>query len=380
MDKIGIITYHGADNYGSLLQTYALMTTVSDKIGKKAEIINFISDEQKKMYSIFFENNSLKNIFKNLYILMRLQRKRKDKALKFNNFRKEYLHVEREESFNNIAKNLENEYRAVICGSDQIWNIHIKDFYDYYMLSFVHDAIKISYAASMGGLKPKLTVEEKVMVKNLLSDFDFISVRENVAAEVVKECTGKESSINIDPVFLLEKDEWDLIANERIIQEDYIFFYSIDYNDDSVEIARWFAEKYNMPVVILNTSWKSYMICKDGIKSSETQGIEDFLSLVKYAKFVLSGSFHGTAFSIIYNKPFYRVQRRNTEDFVVDDRVCTLFSKLQISDREINIQNYKQLGEKIYDIEYVNINRKIEIERNKSIEYLSSALAKCGEL
>ena len=121
------------------------------------------------------------------------------------------------------------------------------------------------------------------------------------------------------------------------------------------------------------------MICKDGIRSSKAQGVQDFLSLVKYAKFVLSGSFHGTAFSIIFNKPFYRVQRRNKEDLVIDDRVHTLFSKLQIDEREINIETYRHLGENIYNIDYTNINKMIEIERNKSMEYLKEALLSCGE-
>ena len=379
MNKVGIITYHGANNYGSLLQAYALLHTVSDKLHKKAEIVNFISDEQKQMYSLFYNSSSYKDVCKNLYILLRLYRKRKDKIQKFNEFREQFLNVKWEDGFNSISPYFEKKYDALICGSDQIWNMHIKDFYDYYMLSFVKNAKKISYAASMGGLKPELTENEKNIVKQCLDDFCAVSVRENIAAEVIKNCTGREPSINIDPVFLLQKEEWEAIASERVISEDYIFFYSIDYNDDSIKIAKWYSKKYNMPVIILNTSWKSYMICKDGIRSSKAQGVQDFLSLVKYAKFVLSGSFHGTAFSIIFNKPFYRVQRRNKEDLVIDDRVHTLFSKLQIDEREINIETYRHLGEDIYNIDYTNINKMIEIERNKSMEYLKEALLSCGE-
>lgn len=379
MDNIGIITYHGANNYGSVLQAYALLHTISYTLEKKVEIINFISDEQKQMYSLFYPNKSYKDVCKNIYILLKLYRKRKDKIQKFNEFREQFLHIKSEECINSISPDFEKKYNVVICGSDQIWNMHIKDFYDYYMLSFVKDAKKVSYAASMGGIKPGLIEKEKDAIRQALSDFTAISVRENIAAEVINECTGREVDINIDPVFLVSKDEWDTIASERVISEDYIFFYSIDYNDDSIKIAKWYSKKYNMPVIILNTSWKSYMICKDGIRSSKAQGVQDFLSLIKYAEFVLSGSFHGTAFSIIYNKPFYRVQRRSKQDLVVDDRVRTLFSKLQIEGREISIETYKQLGENIYNIDYSNINKRVEIERKKSIEYLKNALLSSGE-
>lgn len=376
MDKVGIITYHGANNYGSLLQTYALLHTVSNKLRKEAEIVNFISEEQKQMYSLFFDNNSYKNICKNIYILFKLYGKRKKKIQKFNEFRENYLKVRWEDSFDSVSLEVEKKYDALLCGSDQIWNMHIDDFYDYYMLSFVNKAKKISYAASMGGVKLNLTEDERKDVKRCLADFGGISVRENIAAEVIGECIGNniDININIDPVFLLDKEEWNNIASERLIREEYIFFYSIDYNDDSIQIAKWYSQKYNMPVIILNTSWKSYMICKDGIRSSEMQGVQDFLSLIKYAKFILSGSFHGTAFSIIFNKPFYRIQRRSDKGFVVDDRVRTLFSKLNIEKREINIETYKQQGEKIYDIDYTNINKLIEFERNKSMEYLKNAL------
>ena len=374
MKKIGLITYHGADNFGSLLQAYALLKVLQKHISSNTEIINFVSKEQKQMYSLFLPNNSIKNLIKNMYILFNHYDIRKAKAVKFEEFREKYLNSSKKDSFDSISCDNIKGYDAFVCGSDQIWNMHIDDFYDYYMLSFGKKEKKISYAASMGGLMPKLTEADKDKIQKLVSDFAAISVRENMAYSIVKECTGREANVNIDPVFLIERNKWDEIAGERIMNEDYIFFYSIDYNDDSVEIAKWFSKKYNLPVVILNTSWKSYVICKDGIQWAKSQGIEDFLSLVKYAKIVLSGSFHGTAFSVIYNKPFFRIQRRNNGEFLVDDRVRTLFQKLQITEREINIENYEEYAEKVYDVDYSNINKMIEKERANSIEYLREAL------
>lgn len=375
MKKIGLITYHGADNYGSLLQSYALLRTLNNLDDMDAELVNFISDEQKEMYSIFFPCNSIKNMVKNAYILMKHYNIRKEKMKLFNTFREQYLKAKNEDSYNVITDEKVAKYDILVCGSDQIWNIRIKDFYDYYMLSFADNVKKISYAASMGGVDLALKDDEKEKIEKLLNDFSAISVRENICKFMIHECTDKEVVTNIDPVFLLEKEKWDKIASEQIVHEEYIFFYSVDYNEDSVKIAKWYAQKYNLPVYVLHTSWKSYVVCKEGMKWAKVQGIEDFISLVKYAKFVISGSFHGTAFSILYNKPFFRVQKRKNEsELIVDDRIRTLFEKLHISDREINIFNYKEMEKVLFDIDYSKVNDFIEKERQFSIEYLESAV------
>lgn len=375
MKKTGLITYHGADNYGSLLQAYALLRVLNSMSSVKAEIINFISKEQKEMYSLFFQGNSVKNLIKNIYILVKHYSIRKQKIQLFNDFRKKYLVADKVQSFESISISDMEKYDVLVCGSDQIWNIRIKDFYDYYMLSFPQHVKKISYAASMGGVDLHLTEQEKEKIKNLLKDFDAISVRENICKSMIDECVEQKIVTNIDPVFLLDRSEWDNIASERLIKEEYIFFYSVDYNEDSVKIAKWYAEKYNLPVYVLHTSWRSYVVCKEGMKWAPKQGVEEFLSLIKYAKFVISGSFHGTAFSIIYNKPFFRVQKRKDEtELIVDDRIRTLFEKLHICDREINIFNYMDMEPKLFDIDYKDINGYIQKEQRYSIEYLSNAI------
>lgn len=375
MKKIGLITYHGAENYGSLLQAYALLNTLNGLDNVEAELINFISNEQKEMYNIFLPCNSLKNLVKNLYVLTHHYKIRQKKTLLFNDFRRERLNAEWAKAFTTISDELGDKYDVLVCGSDQIWNIRIKDFYDYYMLSFSNHTRKISYAASLGGVDLHLKAEEKGKINNLLKEFYAISVRENICKSMVQDCTKQEVVTNIDPVFLLDRSEWDKIASERIIKEDYIFFYSVDYNEDSVKIAKWYAEKYNLPVYVLHTSWRSYVVCKDGMIWAPKQGVEEFLSLIKYAKFVISGSFHGTAFSIIYNKPFFRVQKRKNEtELIVDDRICTLFEKLHICDREINIFNYREMEPKLFDIDYTDINGYIQKEQRYSIEYLSNAI------
>ena len=163
--------------------------------------------------------------------------------------------------------------------------------------------------------------------------------------------------------------------SERVIKEDYIFFYSIDYNQDSVDIARWYSKEFGIPVVTMFTSWKSYFICKNGVQWSGKTDVEDFLSLVYYSKFVLSGSFHGVAFSVIFNKPFFRVQKKRGEEQLIDDRIRTMFDKLGIVDREIWIDNYKDKLKEIFDIDYSLINERICEEREKGLSFLKENIS-----
>lgn len=240
--KIGIITYHGSDNYGSVLQSFAILNAVNAISEKKAEIINYISEEQDKLYAIFFKPNTIKNIIKNSYIGIFLLRKRMKQKKAFTDFRKDYLKVIQKEKLSSLNTFSDEEYDTVICGSDQIWNLRTKDFHPNYMLSFVSNARKVSYAASMGGLDLKLNSDDKAKVKELLSSFQAISVRENIAKKMLSECGINEMSVNIDPVFLLDQSVWQQMASPRWIQGDYIFFYSVDYNEESVKIAKWYAE------------------------------------------------------------------------------------------------------------------------------------------
>lgn len=122
------------------------------------------------------------------------------------------------------------------------------------------------------------------------------------------------------------------------------------------------------------TSWKSYFICKDGVQWAGKYQIQDFLSLILHAKVVLSGSFHGTAFSLIFNKPFYRIQKTRNSDLLNDDRIHTLFDKLEVDEREITIFNYQEKLDEIDQIDYECINKKIQYEKEKAEAYLKKTI------
>ena len=373
--SVGIITYHGADNYGSVLQAYALQEALLKINSNDVTIINYVSNKQNQLYSVFFSVKSVKDVLKNIYIFFFLYNKRKNRKESFANFRHQYLNLSMDTPVTDGKKMLDSKYDAIVCGSDQIWNIRIPDFDDIYMLSFCTKAKKISYAASMGGIDLYLQGREKEDIQKLLSEFTALSVRENIGERILREVGIEDINVNIDPVFLIDRKSWEVLAAERKVFEKYIFFYSVDYNDESVEIARYFAKKYKMPVYILYSSWRSYFITKNEIKCNSKFGVTDFLSLIKNAEFVLSGSFHGSAFSLIFNKPFFRIKRKFNGVFLEDDRIHTLFEKLCVVNREISIDDYKERSDDIFDIDFAEINRRIKYEKKIGIEYLQKAIS-----
>lgn len=373
---VGIITYHAADNYGSVLQVYALSNYLSEEFNVNCDIINYSSELQRKMYSLYFDNKSIKAILKNIYIFLVLKSKKVAKIHNFSEFRKKYLKMYPSEPTSNIEKLDLNRYDLIVCGSDQIWNVRIDDYSPIYILKGIEGSQKLSYAASMGGVDLNLTKSESFEIYENLKSFSGISVRENIAKKMLSECLLDNVRTDIDPTFLLTEDQWKRIMGSRIIEGEYIFFYSVHYDEKSVKIAEWYGDKLNLPVIYLNTSWKSYFIKEGRLKCAKTSRVEDFLSLVYYAKAVLSGSFHGTAFSLIFNKPFYRIQRNKNNFAVVDDRIRSLFDILEIQGREISTDNYKEKIDMLFDMEYQTINENICIAQKKTREYFSDIFAR----
>lgn len=373
-NKLGIITYHAADNYGSVLQVYALSHYLSEVFSVDCNIINYSSKSQRRMYELYFANDSIKTVLKNIYIFFVLRRRKLNKIRRFLEFRTENFKMYPANPTCDIEKLDVNMYDWIVCGSDQIWNVRVDDYNPIYMLKGINGPYKLSYAASMGGVDLKLSKMESHEIYECLKEYMGISVRENIAKKMLSECAVDNVRNDIDPTFLLSEDHWKNVMTPRVIEGEYIFFYSVDYNEESVKIAEWYGKNLNLPVIYVNTSWQSYFIKKGRMKCFKNAGIEEFLSLVYYAKAVLSGSFHGTAFSLIFNKPFYRIQRNQNNSAVVDDRIRTLFDILEIRGREISTENYKEKINGLFDMEYQTINENIKIAQNKAREYFSSIL------
>lgn len=353
------LTYHSASNYGAVLQTYALQNHIT-KIFKKNninidyKIINYISDKRNIEENPY--SNILKKIIKKIILKNGIEKKQK----KFKKFRENYLKLSKKVTNTNELQQLTADYYMV--GSDQVWNTNLNVFDSSYLLDFVKSGKKISYAASCGVKKEKINGDYKNIVIKNINEFSNISVRDEYSKKFIKKILNKDTdiSINIDPTLLLDKNEWSLMANsvDRVVKDDYIFVYLIVYssNEELVEYYNYiqnFAKKNNLKVVIVLPNLK--VDYKFNFIKKYDSGPLEFLNLIYNAKYVFSTSFHGTVFSLIFNKKFYCFNANK------DERIRSLLNHSNLMSQDISVKNdiYKLNDEISYEEFYKYVNKEI---------------------
>lgn len=354
MKKVTAITFHRAQNFGSALQTYALSKTVSNiKEDILYQVLDISSNAQKELYSHYKKVRGFSDLVKNAVIFLN-SKKISIRENKFNSFLNDYL---------NLTTETNADY--FISGSDQIWNVRAKDFSDFYFLDFAKNAKKVSYAASFGPLKIDWDKYDKEKYTKLLNDYSAISVREEGSRENVELLTGKSCDVHIDPTLLLTADEWRKIQSDANYKNGkYILLYCLEPSKKQLKIAKAVSKKIGLPIVVLRYNNKNDMF-NTFVKRYDA-GPQDFLSYIDNTALVLTSSFHGTAFSLIYGKPFYILDNAN------DNRISSILNITGTTDRNI---------EDIFEIEKVDIskpnieriNEAINAEKQKSYEYLKGA-------
>lgn len=343
--KVGIITYHAAHNYGSNLQAYALQKIVSN-IGFDCEIINFRTLRQKDQYTPFTKRKGMKYLIKNAYFALNYGW-RKQKYVLFEKFISQYL-VKSKEEYSTLAE-LEQypfNYDYYISGSDQIWNTVPNDFDMAYYLPFVKTGKRIAYAPSFGQIGNISHIEE---IKTCLLKYDAISVREENGVRIVKELTGIEPPVVLDPTLLLPKEEWEKLIGSSLIQHRYIFFYTLFATKEMIMICKKISKAMKLPVVISNISNQYEII--SGFQKMTKAGPLEFLNLIKYADLVISSSFHGTVFSILLERPFYSINGMS------DMRIRTLLTELGLECQSIDSQNVNDFCGKIKKIDFTQVKK-----------------------
>lgn len=352
MKKIGILTFHYSNNYGGVLQTIALYNTLSE-MGCDVEVINYVPKNYKPKSSIY----SLK-VIKNILIDRKINFElfnitKKNKIMKkyrykiineFDTFRKKYLKMTQQVDDNSIYSIL-NDYSVIIVGSDQIWNpsqrkspIYFLDFDDNYSNK------KVSYAADS-------TVSEvsKVDFNNLkqsLSKFDYISVRNDHSYEFIKNILNTESMIVADPTLLCNFEYKETLAENR---NEYILTYILgkEINGSNKKAIEMIKRKYgNLPVYSIKIPTMDFELSEFADKTFYDLNPEQWINLFKNAKFIFTDSFHGVLFSLKYHKPF-----------------IAYYSEKIRSTRFVDLA-------KRYKIERYIVRNITEIEKNKSLELL----------
>ena len=334
MKKIGILTLSASDNCGSLLQAYALQKYLASNFCFDVQIINLRTEKSDSIYSVFPKNILYhpKKLLFNLFYLKSILKQKKGYSF----FRENYLNLTKKVYRNSKEiDSIVNDYDYLIAGSDQIWNVYMTDFDDSFFLPWNTDAVKISYAASLGtAFKIDKPISE--MVTNRLRDFQYISVREKRGKETISTLTNKDVVVTVDPTLLLKAKEWDSLIGTPLINGPYIFFYSWSYPDANMnKIVQKFAADKGLTVYVINSSkWYKFRPKDFGFKLFEESGPLVFLNLIKNAKYVFVQSFHGAVFSYIFNKRYFFLSERG-KDFI-DVRSNQLISTVQHQDQVVS--------------------------------------------
>lgn len=365
--KIGVLTFHRAENYGSIMQAYALQTYLKEKRKIDNELIDYVPETQGDFYKLFVPITSIRNLLGNI-LKLSIAKKYYLREKAFERFLNTRLKVS-EKSFTceEDLKNIQDDYWCIITGSDQIWNTECADFSWVYLLKGVTGVKKISYAASMGGGK----ISDRDIYKNCLSDYDYISVREDYAVKTIGEMFSQKNlaTVCVDPTLLLDRKDYEKITSSRRIEGDYIFFYSVYHDDQLLHTIRLLRKKWNLPIVTLISRNNSYKVLFNGIQLPMYEAPEDFLSYIKYAKFVITNSFHGSVFSIIFEKEFYYLG-----DYQKDPRLYQLFTMTGTEDAAISYEQLEKKAALFGTRSGRNLSKEISELRKKSEEYLMKAL------
>ena len=368
--KIGILTYHRAENYGAVLQAYALLTYLRS-LGHEVSFVDYWPQYHQDYFKLYswseFKRNGIKGklgfiIRRTLWFVPRFVRKKR-----FGEFMHEKLELPKEVEYDDSTSKTK-DYDVVVYGSDQIWrkqNLGGVGFDSWY---FGSDNIctpkRITYAASMGSINS--TPDDDAYVKKMMANFNSISVREADLRDYLKQL-GVQSQLVIDPVFLLSKNQWQTLFEQKKEKGRYILFYNLLNSPESKNFAERLSQDTGLSIKELNKKM-SLNPTHFGQRYISTAKVGSFLQMINDAEYVVSNSFHGVAFSVIFKKQFFAVGMRQKAN-----RVVSLLDSVGISERYISDYNATSA---VYmpPINYSEVNEKLRSLIGNSEQYLIKAL------
>lgn len=285
--KFGIITFHNADNLGAVLQAYALQRTLEETCGVSAEVIEYYCpaiEATKKATHDKSLISRLKAVPKQIYYGI--------KHSGFEKFRRKFLKRSGEAYTAQTIAQCVSRYDAFITGSDQVWNPECSGWDDTYFLDFVPaEKKKYAYAASLGSYHYPALEQERY--RKLLDRFNSISVREGSAVAELQKLGIEGAQVCPDPVFLLPAERWREITVKRLYAGRYVLVYLVQQDVNVMHSAAEYAKKHGCKIISNKKSIEFILHNSPG----------EFLSWIYHADCVFTNSFHGTAFSLIFNKP-----------------------------------------------------------------------------
>lgn len=365
--KIAIITANDNNNYGNRLQNYALQKFLENNFQIcKIETIWYDKKELKNSTVDFWSIKSLvkwiinKNNYRNY-----LKKDYLQDCIRMYNIGKFTKKINTRFDFK-VKKYIEKEYDYFIVGSDQVWNPYFwskeDDHANIRFLKFAPKEKRIAYAASIA--IPEIPKDKEVFFKDGLNEMEAISMREKAGAELVKNLTGREVPVVVDPTILLSKEKWQKIElkPEWYNGEKYILTYFLG---NPLPIIEKLAKKNN---------WKIYNLMDKNNFDLYTSRVEEFIYLIDNAEVVATDSFHACVFSILLNTPFLVINRQNRGWADMTSRIDTLMNLFGYQDRYIINGKYDLSDEEILHMDFNNVKGIQEREIIRSTVYMKKAL------
>lgn len=354
--KIGVATwYRRGHNYGSSLQAFAMQRFLQkaydvELINYNQEHTNFLKIIKSKIKSCYFAIVN-KRVIECWKKYEKWVQKNINASKKINKYKEliEYA----------------NKYDLTICGSDQIWNNDLKCD-PFYFLRFVDRKKRIAYSPSIGRNYIEKSLRE--LYKEYISDIDYVSVREESSKKLIKDDLNLNVKVCLDSTFLLTREEWENIAkaNDKVISKNYLFVYLLEPNNKQIDEIKKYATMNNKKLIlpIVNPYYK---YDKDAIVIDQF----DFLNYLRKSDLVITDSFHGLVFSILYNKKFNLYKRFNDDDKnSQNSRLEDLLNKFQIN-KDVYVRN-SMISE--ISLNYSEINNKIDECAEESRMFLKEAI------
>jgi len=363
--KIEIITFHNTSNFGATLQCTALSNYLK-KQGHEPQVINYlpayVADKKsaaKELRNVARAKNKVKAAVKGIAYLSKFK-EIKERDRRFEEFINDNLNTtEIYTSFEELQKD-PPEADLYICGSDQIWNPALtggkldKAFF----LRFTSGR-KVSYGASMGEFKIE---EHKEKLKELTDDFEALSVREPSTAVRLASALEKEVSTVLDCTLLMTRDDYAPMEKPVTTHDPYVLIYDMQRSAVTDQLAQSIARQKGLKIIDISPN--PFITHKNSTKMIGI-GPGEFLTLVKNAEYVVTNSFHGTVFSIIYGRQFFSVPHSTRSG-----RVADLLNSLDLSERLVRSAEFIDMNPVNYDI----VNSVLDKNRQQSYEYLNGVL------
>lgn len=377
VSEVGILTFHYSNNYGGVLQALSLQKAI-EEMGFNVEVINYVPSEYKptiKMSNLGIRKNVFKNNLKDLSIVniikkINIMYKHNNRiTFKFDKFREREMKLSARVDENSLKEILDN-YKIIVVGSDQIWNPTQRKKPEYF-LNYKGNFrfIKIAYAAD--STTKEVDMQDCEKLKPALEDFSYISVRNKHSFSFVKYITNKEVEIVADPTIIydFEGDE-----NKKVTNSDYILTYILgkEIQGTHKEVIKRIKNIYgNLPVYAIKIPTMKFELSAHASKVFYELYPGEWINMFRNANFIYTDSFHGTLYALKYNIPFlayYTEKTRSTRFIDIGERYG--IKRYLVKDIE-EIDEKDSIKAKP---DFKNINRILEIQKHESLKILKMAL------